>query len=346
MKTDSPVDMKQQLGADRVLAPAGALPQPAERLDASGPVRPVRVRGRGRAPLPRLHLLPQHPRALRRRSGANGRAHPRDRRRSAARCTTPRPTRAAWRSARSPRSASATASPPQEGQRIVTLASLTLTPLRLEAVTRLDPDDPQVEVTRHRLRLRPLGLGPGPRRPAARDRARGLRRLRRRLAHAHARAGRPARSACSVRATPASWLSPPRATRCTAARSWRSTSTRPRSPASSELGLCDIGVTADLRDPLGRGRGAAGRRRAAGRPDRGRRQRQRLRADRDPAHGRLRHGPVLLDGDQLLDGRPDGRRHGVERPHAGRQRLHARTSAPTRSTWCAARPALREALGV
>ena len=40
MKTDSPVDMKQQLGADRVLAPAGALPQPAERLDASGPVRP------------------------------------------------------------------------------------------------------------------------------------------------------------------------------------------------------------------------------------------------------------------------------------------------------------------
>ena len=32
------------------------------------------------------------------------------------------------------------------GQRIVTLASLTLTPLRLEAVTRLDPDDPQVEV--------------------------------------------------------------------------------------------------------------------------------------------------------------------------------------------------------
>ena len=32
--------MRQQLGADRVLAPAGALPQPAERLDASGPVRP------------------------------------------------------------------------------------------------------------------------------------------------------------------------------------------------------------------------------------------------------------------------------------------------------------------
>src|SRR4029453_9396110 len=40
MKTESPVDMAQQLGADRVIAPSGALPQPAERLDASGPVRP------------------------------------------------------------------------------------------------------------------------------------------------------------------------------------------------------------------------------------------------------------------------------------------------------------------
>jgi hypothetical protein len=39
MKTGSPVDMAKQLGADRVIAPAGALPQPAERLDASGPVR-------------------------------------------------------------------------------------------------------------------------------------------------------------------------------------------------------------------------------------------------------------------------------------------------------------------
>jgi L-erythro-3,5-diaminohexanoate dehydrogenase len=36
--------------------------------------------------------------------------------------------------------------PPQPGDRVVTLASLTLTPLRLSEVTRLDPDDPQVEV--------------------------------------------------------------------------------------------------------------------------------------------------------------------------------------------------------
>ena len=40
MKTDSLLDLKQQLGADRVLGPPGALPQPAERLDPAGPVRP------------------------------------------------------------------------------------------------------------------------------------------------------------------------------------------------------------------------------------------------------------------------------------------------------------------
>ena len=40
MKAASESDTEQRLGADRVLAPAGALPQPAERLDASGPVRP------------------------------------------------------------------------------------------------------------------------------------------------------------------------------------------------------------------------------------------------------------------------------------------------------------------
>jgi L-erythro-3,5-diaminohexanoate dehydrogenase len=38
------------------------------------------------------------------------------------------------------------ASPPAVGDRVVTLGSLTLTPLRLEAVTDLDPDSPQVGV--------------------------------------------------------------------------------------------------------------------------------------------------------------------------------------------------------
>src|ERR1700752_5407277 len=41
MKTGIPLDeVRQRLGADRVLEPPGSLPQPAERLDPSGPVRP------------------------------------------------------------------------------------------------------------------------------------------------------------------------------------------------------------------------------------------------------------------------------------------------------------------
>ena len=41
MKTAVSLDeVRERLGADRVLDPPGALPQPAERLDASGPVRP------------------------------------------------------------------------------------------------------------------------------------------------------------------------------------------------------------------------------------------------------------------------------------------------------------------
>ena len=42
MKTGPALDdIRQRLGADRVLDPPGSLPQPAERLDPSGPVRPL-----------------------------------------------------------------------------------------------------------------------------------------------------------------------------------------------------------------------------------------------------------------------------------------------------------------
>ena len=40
MKTEPTLDLREKLGADRVVAPVGALPQPADRLDARGPVRP------------------------------------------------------------------------------------------------------------------------------------------------------------------------------------------------------------------------------------------------------------------------------------------------------------------
>ena len=109
-----------------------------------------------------------------------------------------------------------------------------------------------------------------------------------------------ARSACSAPGTRASWSSPPRATPWRAAPWWPSTSTGTRSSASRRSGLCDIGVTADLRDPLAALEAVRAAGVAAGRPHGRRGQRRRLRADRDPAHRRRGHGALLLDGDQLL----------------------------------------------
>ena len=93
----------------------------------------------------------------------------RDRRRRGARCTTPRPTRAGSCSAPSPPSASATPTRPRSASAIVTLGSLTLTPLRLDAVTHLDPDSPQVEVDRAPpTSATARAVGAAARRPAAR----------------------------------------------------------------------------------------------------------------------------------------------------------------------------------
>ena len=176
------------------------------------------------------------------------------------------------------RSASATPPPPRSGERVATLGSLTLTPLRLEAVTALDPDSPQVEVARHRLRVRARRLGADPRRPAARrprsscstsapPRSQvaelvpdGRQRLRaRRRARRQARAGgRPRRRGGDAG----------RRRRRRATRSRRSP--RPGS-ATSRCGR--------PARPAGGARGGARRRGAAGRPDRGGGQRHRLRAD-------------------------------------------------------------------
>ena len=165
---------------------------------------------------------------------------------------------------------------PRRGERIVTLASLTLTPLRLEVGDAAWIPATRRSRSRHRLRVRPLGLGPGAGRPAARDGARDLRRLR---APARRRARwrlATARCACSAPGMPASWRSPPRATRWRAGRWSPSTSTRTRSSASCELGLCDIGVTTDLRDPLAAIEAVRAAGRAAGRPHGRRGERQQV----------------------------------------------------------------------
>src|SRR3954470_17585882 len=139
-------ELAARLGADRVVAPEGALPQPAERLDASGPMRPFEFEG----DVERLCLDSTSFRNIRETSGSD-------------------PARMAVRileivSARgkmhNPQTGSGgvllgtvaavgerVQAPPAVGDRIVTLASLTMTALRLDTVTHVDVSSPQVEVS-------------------------------------------------------------------------------------------------------------------------------------------------------------------------------------------------------
>src|SRR3954454_14716974 len=145
MKTSSASDMRQRLGADRVLAPAHALPQPAERLDASGPVRPFEFA----VAVERLCLDSTSLRNIRERSdGDPDRMAARVLEIVAARGKMHNPETGSGGVLLGPVSAVAErfAAPPAVGNRIVTLASLTMTALRLERVDRLDPHDAQVEV--------------------------------------------------------------------------------------------------------------------------------------------------------------------------------------------------------
>jgi L-erythro-3,5-diaminohexanoate dehydrogenase len=144
MKT-SQAPLSAQLGADRVIAPPGALPQPAERLDASGPVRPYEFE----VDVERLCLDSTSFRNIRERSDA-------DPARMAQRILEVVTQRGKMHNPETDSGGVALGTvtevgerydaPPAPGDRIVTLASLTLTPLRLEEVVRVDPADPQVEV--------------------------------------------------------------------------------------------------------------------------------------------------------------------------------------------------------
>lgn len=134
------------LGADRVVHPGGALPQPADQLDPSPPVRPHEFE----VHVERLCLDATSFREIRAAAGA-------DPERMAARILDVVATRGKMHNpvtdsggvalgrvgavgARFPE-------PPRVGDRVVPLASLTLVPLRLDSIVRVTPDSPQVEVT-------------------------------------------------------------------------------------------------------------------------------------------------------------------------------------------------------
>jgi L-erythro-3,5-diaminohexanoate dehydrogenase len=145
MKAESTVELVQELGADRVVEPPGALPQRAHRLDGSGPVRAHEFE----IAVERLCLDSTSHRDIRARAGG-------DPERMAALIAE---IVAARGKMHNPETDSGGVllgtvaavgerhtSPPAVGDRVVTLGSLTLTALRLDAVTRIDPDSPQVEV--------------------------------------------------------------------------------------------------------------------------------------------------------------------------------------------------------
>jgi L-erythro-3,5-diaminohexanoate dehydrogenase len=146
MKTRDGVDIRKRLGADRVLDPPGALPQPATRLAASGPVRAYEFE----VSVERLCLDSTSFRNLRQRAGSDadriadriieivegrGKMH------------NPETDSGGILLGTVAAVGDRYESPPALGDRIATLSSLTLTPLHLDAVSRVDPGSPQVEVS-------------------------------------------------------------------------------------------------------------------------------------------------------------------------------------------------------
>jgi L-erythro-3,5-diaminohexanoate dehydrogenase len=252
--------LSARLGADRVLSPAGWLPQPAERLDANGPLRAAEFE----VEVERLCLDATSFRSIRAQSDA-------DPRRMAARIEE---IVAARGKMHNPDTGSggvllgtvaevgdAFTDPPEPGTRVVTLASLTLTPLRLEAVTRVDPDSAQVEVrgTAYVCDSAPWGALPDDL-PA--DLALEVYDVY--GAASHTRALAPEEGTVCVLGTGHAGKLALAAAR-EAMRGGTLVAVDRDAAAVErvrELGLCDVAVTADLRDPLA----AVAAARAAGAP--------------------------------------------------------------------------------
>lgn len=145
MRAEIADEITEQLGADRVVSPPGSLPQTALALDSSGPVRPHELE----VAVERLCLDSTSHRNLRERSGGDPQA-------MAARIVEIVGERGKMHNPETDSGGILVGAvagagdrypaPPPAGLRVATLGSLTLTALRLDAVTALDPDSPQVEV--------------------------------------------------------------------------------------------------------------------------------------------------------------------------------------------------------
>jgi len=248
MKADRTVDAEERLGADRVTDPVGALPQPAHRLNASGPLRFHEFE----VAVERLCLDSTSLRNMRERCDAD-------------------PDRMARRvgeivEARGKMHNPETGSggvllgtvsavgarleaPPRVGDRIVTLASLTLTPMRLDSVDRVDPESAQVEVTGTAYVSASAPWAPLPDDvPTAT--AIDLYDVYGAGSHTRELAA-PAGTVCVLGTGHAGKLALAAARDAMEGGTLVAVDVDPRAVERIvELGLCDIGVAADLRDPL------------------------------------------------------------------------------------------------
>jgi len=146
MKMTAPgLEIASEVGADRVVAPSGFLPQPAESLDPSGPVR----RHELEIEVERLCLDSTSHRQIAESCG--GDPHAMAERileivSSRGKMHNPVTDSGGILTGRAVAAGDAFPSPPEPGTPVVTLASLTLTPLRLDEVTGVVPSSPQVAV--------------------------------------------------------------------------------------------------------------------------------------------------------------------------------------------------------
>lgn len=247
MKWEHAIDA-EMLGADRVIAPDRSLPQPALRLDASGPVRS----GELEIAVERLCLDSTSHRNIRERADDDGR-------RMGERILEIVGERGKMHNPETDSGGvllgtvvgigAGFVDPPAIGAKLVTLASLTLTPLRLTAIVHLDPASAQVEVegAAYVSSSAPWGLL-----PADLSLATALELYDVYGAGSHTRELAPRRGTVCVLGTGhAGKLA------LAAARESMEEGTLIAVDIDSESlervhahGLCDIAVTADLRDPL------------------------------------------------------------------------------------------------
>lgn len=248
MQAELVADIARQLGVDRVLSPAGALPQPATRLDASGPVRPREFE----VAVERLCLDSTSFRNIKDAVGANpglmaerimgivesrGKMH------------NPETDSGGVLLGTVSAVGDDFGLPPLPGSRVVTLASLTLTPLRLERIVRLDPDSPQIEVEGHAYVCE---RAPWSELPDDLPAARTLEALDVYAAASHTHTLAPSSGCvCVLGAGHAGKLALAAANDALEHGTVVAVDVDERAvEAALDHGLCDIGVSADLRDPL------------------------------------------------------------------------------------------------